>query len=130
MPKDYDPDMTLIHREDKRKVPYSNNRMMNPFITWALIASVVVATGTGSFFISRLEAGISLGSAQDLARHLTAMEAINHEKDMREISSNHVAENVDEVKEEVKALKEQMERDNRETQRLLRELLQRAPPAN
>lgn len=124
MTKDYNPDMTLVER-DKRKTPYSNNKMSNPYVTWSLIAAVVVATGTGTFFISRLEAGIAQATSADLARHLSAMEAINHERDMRQITSNNVNENVDEVKEEVKDLKDQMKEDNKETQRLLRELLQK-----
>ena len=102
--KHYNPDMTMVDRKhvDRRSTPYTNSKMANPIVTWSLIASVVIATGTGTFFISRLEAGIEQTQAKDAANHLAAMEAIQHEQDMRTIVAGNVNENMDEIADDVK----------------------------
>ena len=121
--KAFDPNTTVISRVNKQ--------IHSPVIQIAMLGSIITATITGSFFISDIKASVLLVSADvsqaralDAANHLTAMEAIEHEKDMRTIVGNNVNENVDEVKEEVKDMKAQMAEDAKETQRLLRQLIQ------
>ena len=122
MPDPYHPDMTLVER-DKRKKPYSNSKMMNPIITWAMIMAIVMVTGTGAFYISRIEADIKQDALLGAANFATAMNAIQNERDMRLIIAGNINENVDEVKEDIKELKKEMREDREETQQLLRELL-------
>jgi hypothetical protein len=118
----FDPSATMISRVNKR--------MHTPIMQLSMLGAIVTTTITGSFFISDIKASVILVNASvqqaralDAANHLTAMESIQHEKDMRTIAGNNVNENVDEVKAEMKELKQQMKEDSNETQRLLRELI-------
>ena len=114
---EFDPSATLITRVSKQ--------MHSPIITVGLIISIITATVTFTVRITDIEASVKQGSAKDAANHLTAMESIQHEEDMRMLTSSNVSENVDEVKEDVQELKDQLKEDSKETQRLLRELIQR-----
>ena len=117
MTEKFNPNDTMISRVNKQ--------IHSPLIQLSMIGTIIGATITGSFFISDIKASVQQARAMDAANHMAAMEAIEHEKDMRMITSNNVNENVDEVKEDVKALAEQQKEDARETQRLLRELIQK-----
>lgn len=128
MANGYDPDMTLV---EKRRKPYSSSKMMNPIVTWTMIAAIVSATATGVIYYTDLKASIAdtnslllAAEQRSLSRHATSMGAIQHEESMRIITSNNVNENVDEVKEDVKEMKQEMKEESDETQRLLRQLLQ------
>lgn len=121
--KTFDPSATMISRVNKQ--------IHSPIIQLSMLGAIITGTITGSFFISDIKASVLLVQAsvtqveaKDAANHLTAMESIQHEEDMRMITSNNVNENVDEVKEDVKEMKAQMVEDNKETQRLLRQLIQ------
>ena len=121
---DYDPDMTLVQR-DKRKTPYTNNKMMNPMVTWAMIGTILSATITGTIHITDLKAYGEQTRQTALAQHLTSMDAIEHESDMRIIVSGNTEDAVDEVQEDIRELKEEMKEQADETQELLRQLLQK-----
>ena len=113
----FDPSSTIITRVNKQ--------MGKPIVPWAIIITLVGSIISGATYIGELRAGINQATAKDAANHLAAMEAVGHEEDMRMLTSNNVSENVDEVKEDLKEMNKRMLEESKETQRLLRELIQR-----
>ena len=110
---------------DDRKIPYSNNKMMHPVVTWAMIFSIVTLTISGTLHYSALKAGIKANKDKDASNHLIVIESVKHENNMRILATNNINENVSELKQDVKALTKQTNKEANETQRLLRELIQK-----
>lgn len=104
--------------KDRRQTPYSSSRMHHPMITWTVIAWLAAATAGGAMSYGKLESAV-------YANHDEAMSAIEHEKELRVVAATNINENVDEVKEDVRDLQNTVEQDAKETQRLLRQLLQK-----
>ena len=113
----FDPNSTMISKVNKQ--------MARPIVPWTIIITLVGSIVTGSTYISDIRASVSQATALDAANHMAAMEAVGHEADMRMLTSNNVSENVDEVKEDLKEMNARMLEESKETQRLLRELIQR-----
>ena len=89
-----------------------NRQLLHPMVTWGMIAAIVIGTGTGTFWISGLEAHAKANTT-----------AIEHEKDLRVAAADNLEDNQDEMKDDLKELRKEMKEDNQETQELLREIL-------
>ena len=120
----YDPDMTLIEREDKRRKPYSNHKVATPAIQWSVIITLAMSIVTGTTFAIRLEGGQNRNSDAIKSTHDTAMTAIENERALRIVTASNTTEDVAEIKQEIKEVKDEVKESALETQRLLRELLQ------
>lgn len=116
MTAEFDPNQTLIQK--------ANEKMTNPAVTWVMLAAIISATGTGTFFISGLEASIGAAVLNGEAMHAKAMAAIDHEATVRVITMTQSDKNVDEIKTDIEALEKEVRDGNKETQELLRKLLQ------
>ena len=120
----FDPDSTLISKV--------NAQVDKPIVTWSTIGSVLGMAIAGFIFITEIQGNVRdntalivQGKAKDAANHYVAMEAIDHETEMRTITARNVSDQVEEIKENLKDLADQVNDDSKETQRLLRELIQK-----
>ena len=121
----YDPDMTLVERKDKRRVPYSNNKVAQPMIQWSVIFTLVMTIVTGTTFAIRLEGGQNRNADAIKSTHETAMTAIGNERALRIVTASNTTEDVAEIKQDIREVKDEVKESALETQRLLRELLQK-----
>lgn len=112
------PGYTRDRKDERRHVPYSNNKMHSPMITWALIGGLLSATVTGAVTYGKLDSLV-------ISNHDKAMTAIQYETNTRLLAGANINENVGEIKDEIKELKKELKEDSAKTQELLRKLLQK-----
>ena len=92
--------------------PHGNNKVTHPAVTYTMIVAIVTAIIGVTTSYSELSSGVD-------SKHLIAMSAIEHEKQIRMLTGNNIEKKLDSLEREFK-------REAQETQRLLGELLKKS----
>ena len=87
----------MTHTDDRRGVPYTNNKMLSPSLIWSIIVTLAGAILLGVVSFIRLEGAVAANSGE-----------IIHVKELSQQQNEHTREALDDIKKEQSEIKDML----------------------